>query len=204
MSFAWPTPDDLIASPYVARAVTDFELDALTGALDAARSAIVNFTGQVFEPVEDDIVVLLARGQDYRGRSGSLLFLPQLPVTAVTSVVVDGVVVPPTSYSWFGPTGELRRIDGFAWRSPSVRAWAPTQVTVTHNHGYDTLPDDARSVCLTVAGRIFNNPQRTIQQSESIGNYSETNEFGPRALPLAMLADDEKAQLERYRPLVAA
>lgn len=59
--------------------------------------------------------------------------LPGPPVTAVTSVTLDGEVLAADSWSL---------VDGALWRpSPWARA-APTPVTVTYTHGLPTVPED--------------------------------------------------------------
>jgi hypothetical protein len=95
------------------------------------------------------------------------LVLPSWPVTAVASVVVEGVTLPASEYEWTR-MGVLKRVYG-VW--PLKLA----SVAVTFTHGYTSLPaavaDALKSVTLAVAARAWSNPSGLVRMQ--IGSYSE-------------------------------
>lgn len=119
------------------------------------------------------------------------LFLPTQYLTAVTSVVEDGTT--------------LTVVDDFDWTSYGrlIRAgcWTckPRSIVVTYTHGYAAGSEKlrmARSVCLSLAGRIFDNPGGV--RSYTVGSVSETfagtgAEVGP------LLGEAERQALSSYR-----
>lgn len=78
---------------------------------------------------------------DLDGEGGRCIFLPSLHVTAVTSVIADGVTL--TDYQW-SENGVMERI---CW--PTGRR----NITVNFVHGYDNLPDDLADVAARVEAR---------------------------------------------------
>lgn len=92
--------------------------------------------GQLIHHVADDEVVLDSVG-------GPVLLLPQVPVTEVSSVVVDGEAV--DDFEW-SERGILRRARGWP---RGLRA-----VTVTYSHGFAEIPGDVvDAVCEMAAMR---------------------------------------------------
>lgn len=90
--------------------------------------------GQAIGFVADDVVIL-------DGDGSRLLLLPQYPVTAVTSVLVDGADV--TAEVTWSELGLIRRADPFPGTYRSVQ--------VTYSHGYDPVPDDVVDAVLDLA-----------------------------------------------------
>lgn len=130
------------------------ELRATT-LLDLASGLIRRVAGQTFDQVADDQVTLEAT---YTNR----LLLPQLPVTAISSVVTNSVTLTENlHYETVLPAGIIRRLSTGRWNYPT---------TVTYTHGYATIPDDLRAICVEMAARAWVNPRGL--QSEQIGNYS--------------------------------
>lgn len=181
---------------------TEADLEALTGRsfetaqatllLDLATAVIRSYTAQTLDQVEDDDVVL-------PGRWGSVLVLPERPVTAVAAISVDGTVLAAADWSWDGADKVYRgsRIDSVSindgalsdghWGGPHV------QVEVTYTHGFPTIPDDIKAVCLAMADRAAASPGGVTQ--ESVGSYSVTY----ARTNGVHLAADEQAILDRYR-----
>lgn len=165
--------------------------------LDLASAAIRDYTGQYISAVDDDIVTL-------DPPCGSSLFLPELPVTAVTSVVVAGTTLTLGSpsnisgYYWYGDTGIIRFVGryagyGYLW------GWAPQSVVVTYSHGYDATPDGVRLVTIEAAAAMMGGGPDAGLKSETIGNYSYTSAGAGQAV-----ADLAAGRLDRFRPLVLA
>lgn len=114
--------------------------------------------------------------------------LPQRPVTAVTSVTVDGTALTTdTDWDWDG-ISDLIVFDG--WTPSEDTDW---QATVVYTAGYATVPDDVTAVALSVAGRLYNATPGLV--SESIDDYR-----AQYAAAVAVgLADHEKQILRRYK-----
>lgn len=141
-------------------------------ALDVATAQIQAYTRQTIEEVADDTVQL-------KGTWRHVLELPERPVTSVSSVTVDGeaqtltddyVVVrnelrrPNAEYhNWQVPSSDFYPFTKTGWGGPSVI------VEVVYTHGYSTIPDDIKGVCLALAGKAFGNPQDA--RSEQIDDY---------------------------------
>lgn len=161
-------------------------------ALDLATAGIRTFTGQHIEAVADDSVTL-------DGNDRSVLFLPELPVTDVASVTVDGTVLAFVAgqydYTWT-EGGVVTRRWG-TWGS------TPRSIVVVYSHGYATVPDDIRSVCLSVAARGMSNPLGL--RSESVGSYSYSVAVPATGVPTGLsLNDAEQDMLRSYRVPVLA
>lgn len=167
---------------------------AAQAALDQASAAIRTYTHQTISAVADDVKTFgFARSYGFNNYYFSTtLFLPQLPVTAVASVVLNGrTLVQDTDYSWDPPTGILQRLNGW-WDSAAL----VNTVVVTYSHGYATVPDDVKDICMDLAGLGFQS--KGDEPSEyTIGGYSERR-------PTPMLDDGQKLILDAYRPLALA
>lgn len=91
------------------------------------------------------------------------LLLPQVPVTAVTAVSVDGTALDADAYEW-SAKGILRRCDG--WPD------GYRKVAVTYDHGYEDTPEDVDyAVGEWVAVRLTRDPGVL---SVGLGAFSQT------------------------------
>jgi len=165
-----------------------------------ASVAIQNYCRQQIEKVEDDEIILDSAG-------GIRLFLPELPVTEVSSVVEDDEVLVDGEDYQLGQYGVLHRVD---------QDWAKgiQIVTVTYTHGYASIPDDVVAVCTRAASRAY---QAGLKATETegvpgvtamgLGDYSVSfgaeagrsagGVLGASAAPV--LLRSEKELLDRYR-----
>lgn len=119
------------------------------------KSRVVRaYTGQFLEEVTETVTLTPDAWGQVR--------LPQRPVTAVTSVTVDGETVDADGYTWT-PSGTLARVYGY-WSRP---------VVVNYTHGYNPIPDDIAMVVaeMAVAGASSSSAPSGVK-SESIGSYS--------------------------------
>src|SRR6266542_886737 len=119
---------------------TAAELEAFTGGVitDTPRATallgyasdwIRAFTGQILSQVAGDTVIF--------GQSGvEVLLLPQHPVTAVTSVLVDAVAV--TSFVWTR-WGNLYLVPAAYWTFKD-------NVQVVYDHGFATTEPEYQAV----------------------------------------------------------
>ena len=121
--------------------------------------------------------------------------LPQRPVTAVSSVAVNGTAyVLGTNYAWDGLSPYIRLSD----LTYSTAAFQDSPVaTVTYTAGYATIPAEVKAVALAVAGRQYDNPRGL--RSESIDDYSGTHAGSDADLAGTSLLPPERAILDRYR-----
>jgi hypothetical protein len=135
---------------------TDVSTDA--GALIAVDSAcdiVRTLTEQDFNSATDTI--------NLDGTGTDVLLLPQVPVNAAGTVVVNGGTLDATLDYVATSDGELYRTDGTATLA-AWGAWGPTakwpmgrqNISVTYNHGYasGTVPSDIRAVALMIASRM--------------------------------------------------
>lgn len=153
--------------------------------LEFAATAIRTHLGQVVDEVADETITLYGNGSD-------LLLLPELPVTAVSAVVVDGVTLTETTDYMWRPSGILRRTYGAAWAD---------EVSVTYSHGYAAaaLPDALRKVSVQAAARVWTNPASVT--SETIGDWARSwSQGGSGADPGITLTASERAELSKAWP----
>lgn len=190
---------------FLRREISD--LDAIRScqrAVTAATEAIRNYCHQYIERVEDDTWTFDVRPARWN------LFLPELPVTEVSSVVEDDETLDADEYE-LGLYGQLWRVG---------RRWAEgiQIVTVTYTHGYATIPDDIVDVCTRAAARAYQAGLRSEDSegvpgvaSKSLGDYavSFVGETGGGmgegvmgASAARMLLLSEKDMLARYRQVL--
>lgn len=177
---------DQLATPSDLASLLQSDVDTSTATLlIEMATAIVQQAcgGQRIVEVVGDIATL-------GGYSDSWLDLPQIPVTAVTTVVLDGTTLTAgTDYKLVG-NRIWRRYGwqanlGYPWDWQYVRSWPsamipagypvqePSAVVVTNTHGYATGSQDlqlARSAVLSLAKAGYSNPSGAT--SESIDDYS--------------------------------
>lgn len=147
--------------------------------LDHASAVIRRTARQDFDFTSNDAITLQPTGT-------KILLLPQLPVTAVGSVVMDGItLVDDIDYRVTLPAGIIKHLRK-RWTKP---------VDVVYSHGYSTLPEDLKAICVEMSARAWTNPRGVI--SEQIGNYSARwGADGPAGLALD---EQEKMTVMSYR-----
>lgn len=163
-------------------------------ALTLATALIQNQTRQHLFYVADDTVVLVG-GQ-------RRLFLPERPVigTPVVTALAPSALYrydPPDQLTYGIPPGALAA--SFYSNAPdAMRGVWPLQVEVTYSHGYQTIPDDLRAVCLSVASRAVTNPQGL--RGETLGPYAIQYAGGGDILTAGVaLTSAEQRLLDRYK-----
>jgi hypothetical protein len=168
-------------------------------AITEASEAIRNYCHQQIDLIADDELTIDCNG-------GTKLFLPELPVVAVSSVVEDGdTLVEGTDYK-LGQHGILHRLRGTWLRGIQI-------ITVTYTHGRATIPDDIKAICVRAAARAYQAGLGAAAlngvsgvQAQSIGDYSvqygaqtsgSDGMLGVSAAPI--LLPTEKRILDRYK-----
>jgi hypothetical protein len=137
--------------------------------LDSASSLIRGHTGQILSQVVGDVIIVQPEFDETTGRRnppprawGDVIYLPELPVTAVT-ITVDAV-----AFTAFGFTSEgtVYRTDSNNWTSPA---------TITYSHGYaETSREfgEIRTICMEMADRALRSPEAPLSfepSEETIG-----------------------------------
>ena len=125
-------------------------------AIAEATEAIKNYCHQQIERVTGDVVTLDIK------RGWSRLFLPEVPVSLVTSVVEDGKALVVDDDYKLGQHGILYRI-GDVWHE-GIQI-----VTVTYTHGYAVIPDDVVGVCVRASSRAYQAGLRAAELDGVIG-----------------------------------
>lgn len=91
------------------------------------------------------------------------LDLPFRPVTAVSTVRVNGITIT----GWVLRSGSLYRLAGFGWWG----MFPPEEVQVDLTYGYATVPDDVKAAVLEIAGQAYDVPLGVVA-SEQIDDYA--------------------------------
>lgn len=171
------------------------ETDRATLFVEVATGTIQAYTRQTISEVSADAIEL-------RGTWEHVLELPERPVTAVTSVTVDGVAQTVTD-DYLVVRNELRRPNAeyHNWQMPSNDFYPFTKtgwggpsavVAVTYTHGFATIPDEVKGMCLSLAARAFTNPEMAAMRIVD----AQTFQYGQRHLDLT---NGEKTILSKYR-----
>ena len=159
--------------------------------VDSACSMVQTLTEQDFEAATETVAL--------DGSGTDTVLLPQAPVSAAGTVVVNGGTLNATDYG-VREDGRLIRTGGTAIWSTWGQVSAPSaywpqgraNITVTYTHGYaGTVPSDVRAVALMIASRMFTQGGAT---SETVGQVTKRY-----AVASTDLTSGEKAILRRHR-----
>ena len=136
----------MFATVHELEALTDSSLDLVRAelVLTLASSAVENVAKAnhaTITQLEDDERLI-------DGSGTAVVNLPTWPVTAVTTVELDGTAV--TGFSW-SRNGVLERDSG-VWTS------GRRNLKVTATYGFAEPPEEVKTVTLQVASRIVGNP----------------------------------------------
>ena len=112
----------------------------------------------------------------HNGDGLSRIWLRRFPVTAFSSLTVNGSAIASTDYTYNADTGELVRGDGqydhrFASRFPH----GTKNVVAVYTGGYATIPEAIKQAVIITVQHLVGAIQATgLFSSESIGDYSYT------------------------------
>jgi len=126
------------------------------------------------------------------GYGGTRMTLGAFPVTAVSSVVVDGVSIPASSGASI--PGWFLANDAVVLRGYRLNV-GEANVTVTYTAGFVTVPPDLVQACLELASMRWKERERIGHVSKSIGG--ETVTFSIKDMP-----DSVRTILQQYREVV--
>jgi hypothetical protein len=168
-------------------ASTPTDLGRMQMLLGIASAEIRGCAGQVLSPVVDDVVVLQPSWTQ-------TLFLPERPVTAVTTVTVNAA-----TYLDYRFTASGHLIQGADMALGSAMVWSQG-ATVTYSHGYAESTEDykiIKGICLEAASRAYTMNERSA--SEVLGaTILESAGYAPEVF----LTEGEKMRLSAYRPVL--
>jgi hypothetical protein len=154
--------------------------------LNLASAMIRGYTEQELSTVTGDVVV-------FEPTWSQTLYLPERPVTAVTTVTVKAVAT--TEYRVVDERKIVRGLD------PNVLTSLTWQygATVTYNHGYDESTEAykrLKTICLEAASRAYTLNERSA--SEAMGStLMESAGYAPEVF----LTMGEKMELDQFRPV---
>lgn len=180
---------DQLATPEQLASLLQQDLDAATAdvVLNAATAVVQQAARQRLVLVEDDELRRI-------GTTESWLWLPERPVTEVTSIVLDGetLTVGDDLKEYLGEVGALWRACGW-----SASSWRPSTVDFIYSHGYQ--PDDqrlelARSATLSLAAVPYSNPSGSTQVK--IDDYAEV--FSALSARMEAAPERKKALRAQY------
>ena len=180
------------------RPLTDAEAARASALLDDASALVRAYTGQAFDMVDAEEVVL-------RVQAG-IVRLPQRPVIAVSRVVaIGGAGVPEvTVLDWvFDGVDQVQVGDGAAVIN-LPEAWFdddgfPDTYRVTYSHGYAVPPADVVAVVCAMVLRTLTAPTAMGGiTSETIGSYSYSLQGADTGVAVS-LGQTERGALARYR-----
>lgn len=154
-----------------------------TALLEDAAGIIRQHLDQIVDVVEDDPIRM---NPSFTRR----LFLPERPVTAVSSVIVDGIEIIADAFK-FESYGVLRRVDGDIWEADAQG------IHITYTHGYAVIPSFIVTICKAVAGRALASAPPT---SDAGDVPSEVVGFAPGIF----LTPGEREKLDTLKPTVFA
>lgn len=206
MAYGYVFPDAFTGEPFFkpsdlgARIQVSLEDDDPTGLLLAqlASDLVREDLRLTVDHIDNDEITLF-------GDNGEIMLLPQRPVTAVTSVVLDNIALVPVvqdatstllMYDW-RPDGRLYRIvyGGSFYAGELMFKWpAGVPVNITYSHGYQVVPSAFKSVALELAAAAYVNPE--MHDQERVGWV----EWATKQ-PSMSLSPSQRTALDPYRRL---
>jgi hypothetical protein len=132
------------------------------------------------------------------GTGGQLLTFANIPVTAVLSLTIDGLVIPPAAADGTGfGAGYTFTPTELALRG-YVFTRRPQNTIVTYTAGYATTPPDIAQACIELVARHYRERTRIGEVSKALGG-GETVTFSQKDIP-----DAVKTALASYRAVMPA
>lgn len=165
--------------------------------LTLASGLIQQKTRQTISLVNDDV---LTRPGDYSER----IRLPQRPVVSVASVVLYGITLVQGD-QFYVDGDEIARMNwnsvvqdssfGRPWSGWGFPWW---NVVVTYTHGFATIPELVKAICMEMAVRVWVNPGSVAR--EHVGNVAtvyENMRFAPSGILMTDAEEDELTEFLR-------
>lgn len=174
---AFATPAELASHLQVASVDTA----SATLALNIATSAIRDHCGW-------DISETTVTGEEMDGTGTRNLWIETLRLTAVSSLEENGnLLTAGTDFDW---TRYGKIVRNGCWPRTA------RSVVITYTHGYATVPEVVKGVCLDIAGRKYNNPQSSKSGTRTAGPFTES--FAYQDNPAGLLSADQVMTLGKF------
>lgn len=207
-------PSDV--APMLGRDLTAAELGYATSLIAMGTALVRSYTRQQISAVAGDVITLA-------GNWGQSIVLPQRPVTAITSITVNGSTLNPASYKWDRHgnvyqltgsalpdssgtlTGAVSQLWGPAGSSFTSYAGGPSwsgpmaTIVVTYDHGYAVTPLEVTN---EIVGMVALRMATGVGvDKETIGTYSVS--YVRTATGGLSLSDASKKVLDQFRKRAA-
>lgn len=156
--------------------LSESEQTRARGLLELASGLIQSEARQTVEYVEDDELTR-------QGTEEASIRLPQRPVESVSSVTLAGVAI--ASDDWYVEGDSLVREVG-GWGHPDET------LVIVYTHGYETIPEAIKVVCLEAVVRVWVNPGAVMNE----GYGSERVSYTP-GVPRGLLLSEAEKQTIR-------
>jgi uncharacterized phiE125 gp8 family phage protein len=155
------------------------------GTADATDDALLTrLTTQAAESIERSagrVFGTASYTETSNGTGADFLVLGNRPVTAVASVVIDGVTIPESTSSLVAGW-----LIASPWKIALRGSYAFTagvqNVTIGYTAGYATIPADLTQACVLIAALLYKQRDRLGLSSKGVGGESiafDTVEFPP-------------------------
>jgi hypothetical protein len=161
---------------------------------DATASMLADLTSDIIrDELRQQINQTINETITLYGDGSELIMLPERPVTAVGTVLLNGQAVTPIDWR---TNGALWRVlyAGSQYANQQVWCWPKgVPVQVTYTHGYAVIPNTIKAVALELAAAAYINP--SMATSQTAGPYSITTDT------TLTLTDSQLTRLDRYRTI---
>lgn len=170
---------DQLATPSDLASQLQSDIDASTATLliEAATAVVQEAAGgqRILQVIGDTAELI--------GSSDSWLDLPQIPVTAIISVTLDGNLIAAGGAGSGG--GTYRRVGNRLWRGDGWQTYCgePSDVVAVNTHGYPPGEQElqlARAAVLSLASVVYSNPSGATR--EGIDDYTVAFEAAAAAM----------------------
>lgn len=168
--------------------------------LTTASGVIQDIVKQDLSLVTDDTITI-------PGTTDERILLPERPVVSVASVELDGTPLVEGS-SWYLDGDEIVRIPAsltlgvgglldteFVFPLGTGFGWEEQTLTIVYTHGYVTVPETVKAICLEMCVRVWVNPGSVARAT--VGDTAtvyDNMRFSPTGI---LPTDDEKKTLLR-------
>lgn len=161
---------------------------------DALLQRLLSAASDYIQTWLNRVVPTASYSDAYDGPGGSRLMLPNYPITAVSSVSIDGQVIPqstsPTTPGWvFNSTSIVLR--GGTWRFTE----GVQNISVSYTAGYPTVPSEIEQACIELVSRRYKERDRIGVTSKTLA--AETISYSQKDM-----SEGIATTLKQYRKVV--
>src|SRR5579875_58763 len=167
-----------------------------TTAADALLSRLITAASRFIESWLNRTIASAAYTDTRNGTGGTRLFLRNRPVTAVSSLTIDGVSIPPSDPP---PTGAGYLFDDACVYLVGGATFAKgaQNIVVSYTAGYAATPPEIEQACIALVALRYKERDRIGQASKNLGG--EVVSFQQKDMPA-----DVQTLLDQYRGVVPA